>query len=424
MPEYLAPGVYVEETSFRPKSIEGVSTSTCAFVGPTRRGPISGTPEIVTSFGEFERMYGGRANLSFASQNDANPNDTNYMAHAVRGFFDNGGRRLYIGRTFIPRTNAAGAVTSDGIASATIVDDGTNLARFLAREQQSGGRPLPWETAGVPLAVAYINQDGAVTMVDRFAVVRRGAAPRTFNSAVAGAGTPFLWQARIQALSAHIRDLEDQGQTIDEAIRYFRYLPPVGFLPKAVVDLESFSTRFFRSHYDLQAVPLPLEQLEVALEASAAAHPYDFLVPDQIKILVPVPQALYEPGLLKQELIDPVFAVTITDLMSELDKELGRRKELRQTGIVVTTSIDPVLNPAYPEPDPESVPGETPTSTSAGNGSGDEVEKPHDEQAVDAVQKLYDWLNTKTPLSDTERARMEPWSFSWAQPLAGRYRFL
>ena len=42
MPEYLAPGVYVEETSFRAKSIEGVGTSTTAFVGPTRTGPVSG----------------------------------------------------------------------------------------------------------------------------------------------------------------------------------------------------------------------------------------------------------------------------------------------------------------------------------------------------------------------------------------------
>ena len=39
MPEYLAPGVYVEEVSFRSKSIEGVSTTTTGFVGPTRYGP-------------------------------------------------------------------------------------------------------------------------------------------------------------------------------------------------------------------------------------------------------------------------------------------------------------------------------------------------------------------------------------------------
>jgi len=139
MPEYLAPGVYVEEVSFRPKSIEGVSTSTCAFVGPTRKGPLTGTPEIVTSFGEFERVYGGLGNLSFTSGDDSSPNVTNYVAHAVRTFFDNGGKRLYIGRTFVPRTDGGGAVTSTGMASATVVVNGGNTARFLARDPGSGG---------------------------------------------------------------------------------------------------------------------------------------------------------------------------------------------------------------------------------------------------------------------------------------------
>ena len=40
MPEYLAPGVYVEEVSFRAKSIEGVPTSTTGFAGITRYGPV------------------------------------------------------------------------------------------------------------------------------------------------------------------------------------------------------------------------------------------------------------------------------------------------------------------------------------------------------------------------------------------------
>ena len=55
MPEYLAPGVYVEETSYRSKSIEGVSTTTTGFIGPTRYGPVNEDPEILTSLGEFER---------------------------------------------------------------------------------------------------------------------------------------------------------------------------------------------------------------------------------------------------------------------------------------------------------------------------------------------------------------------------------
>ncbi len=40
MPEYLTPGVYVEETSFRSRSIEGVATSTFGMAGLTRYGPV------------------------------------------------------------------------------------------------------------------------------------------------------------------------------------------------------------------------------------------------------------------------------------------------------------------------------------------------------------------------------------------------
>jgi hypothetical protein len=56
MPEYLAPGVYVEETSFRAKSIEGVATSTAGFVGQARFGPTPGC--LVTGFEEFQRFFG------------------------------------------------------------------------------------------------------------------------------------------------------------------------------------------------------------------------------------------------------------------------------------------------------------------------------------------------------------------------------
>lgn len=65
MPEYLAPGVFVEEVSYRSKSIEGVPTSTTGFAGLTRYGPVcypggplSNEPRLVTSYAEFERMYG------------------------------------------------------------------------------------------------------------------------------------------------------------------------------------------------------------------------------------------------------------------------------------------------------------------------------------------------------------------------------
>jgi phage tail sheath protein FI len=138
MPEYLAPGVYVEETSFRAKSIEGVGTSTTAFVGPTRKGPFRATtdaqevPEMLTSFGDFERIYGGISDLSLAG---ASP-DTNYLAHAVRAFFNEGGSRLYVSRVVGAGAAAAsGAITPAGTVAA-------EAAAFVARFPGSVGNGL------------------------------------------------------------------------------------------------------------------------------------------------------------------------------------------------------------------------------------------------------------------------------------------
>jgi len=94
-PEFSAPGVYVEEVSFRAHSIEGVSTSTTAFIGPTLTSPPatdSAERKPLRSFLEFEQQYGGLDDLQTAQGPVCN-----YIAQAARVFFDNGGRQLYIG---------------------------------------------------------------------------------------------------------------------------------------------------------------------------------------------------------------------------------------------------------------------------------------------------------------------------------------
>ncbi len=125
MPEYLAPGVYVEEVSFRAKSIEGVSTTTTAFIGPTRYGPTDLEPEIVTSLGEFEQMYGDRQPLNFTEVDEGSGNTTelppmhNFMWHAARAFFEEGGKRLYVVRAFKPIGDF-----DDGCANAWLTSTG------------------------------------------------------------------------------------------------------------------------------------------------------------------------------------------------------------------------------------------------------------------------------------------------------------
>ena len=100
MPEYLSPGVYVEETESGAKSVEGVSTSTAGFLGQTERGQLK--PQLVTSFNDFKRKYGGFIEDSF-------------LTHAVNGFFKNGGSRAFIARVTEDERHERGKATlTDG----------------------------------------------------------------------------------------------------------------------------------------------------------------------------------------------------------------------------------------------------------------------------------------------------------------------
>jgi phage tail sheath protein FI len=133
VPSYLAPGVYVEETSFRAPSIEGVGTSTAAFAGPTLTGPIGGTPPVLTSFGDFANIYGSFDNLSIEA-NPADPKNINYMALSVQGFFDNGGSVLYVSRVFVPTSTS-----NTGVAAAGTVGD-SSVSIAAAFPGQAGNR--------------------------------------------------------------------------------------------------------------------------------------------------------------------------------------------------------------------------------------------------------------------------------------------
>lgn len=116
MTELLAPGVYTIETSFRARSIQGVGTSTSGFAGLARSGPVGGPPQLITSFAEFERIYGGLQDLKLDGADDAPK--TNFAAHAVRAFFAEQGARVYFSRAFA----AKDPVNDTGHASATLVD--------------------------------------------------------------------------------------------------------------------------------------------------------------------------------------------------------------------------------------------------------------------------------------------------------------
>ncbi len=158
MPEYLAPGVFVEEIDNGSKPIEGVGTNTVAFVGFAKSGDFN-TPTFISNWTQFCQSFGEEENALVRALSDelgitgpevvaakrasrkgwieyaqtavqsairerpANAKGSkswqdflrthqipmsglpyaegSYLAHTVRGYYDNGGGRAYIVR--IPR---------------------------------------------------------------------------------------------------------------------------------------------------------------------------------------------------------------------------------------------------------------------------------------------------------------------------------
>ena len=134
MPEYLSPGVYVEEIS-GPRPIEGVSTSTAGFVGQTERGPT--TPRLVTSWQDYYRWFGGYIDEKTPLR---------YLPYAVRGFFDNGGQRLFVARVIGDQEGARAATATqqlnDDAGGQTLVQAigqgawGNNICRAVALQRE------------------------------------------------------------------------------------------------------------------------------------------------------------------------------------------------------------------------------------------------------------------------------------------------
>lgn len=112
MPQYFAPGVYVEEVPSAIKPIAGVGTSTAGFVGgvaddvampllPGRSGKkadgnpepadyyvvaAAGQPQLVVGWEQFKNHFG---DIQLGNR---------MLAHAVYGFFNNGGGRCWVTR--------------------------------------------------------------------------------------------------------------------------------------------------------------------------------------------------------------------------------------------------------------------------------------------------------------------------------------
>ena len=99
MAETLNPGLYIEEVPDNRHPIAGVSTSNTAFIDVFAQGPVD-TATKVTSFAEFEQLFGGLDEQSEAS-------------YAIQQYFLNGGRLAFVVRV---SDATAEAIVGDSLA--------------------------------------------------------------------------------------------------------------------------------------------------------------------------------------------------------------------------------------------------------------------------------------------------------------------
>jgi uncharacterized protein len=209
MPEYLHPGVYIEEIERGPKPIEGVPTSTAAFIGETERGPTK--PRLATSYKDYFRWFGGVFG------------DAKFMPYAVSGFFENGGKRMYVCRVTDDIAKPAEAALG---ANFTVhaVGAGTWGNRLYARiedstTQKPGPNNGPIVPVGFKLRLAYYSKPPTKDPLEWFKDSSKEPIPslfETFDDLDTDEQSPNYWEKRLLDNSALVKLVRKQGAPATE----------------------------------------------------------------------------------------------------------------------------------------------------------------------------------------------------------------
>jgi phage tail sheath protein FI len=160
MPQYLSPGVYVEEVEAGSRPIEGVGTAVASFVGLAARGPVN-TPVLVTNWSQYTQEFGDFIEGS-------------YLAHAVYGYFLNGGGACYVVR-----------IGADGAMPVALAELPTAKSKEVAGYRVRALEPGP---AGNELSVEVGEASQPDENTFKLTVNRGGRTVEVFDNVTTGKG--------------------------------------------------------------------------------------------------------------------------------------------------------------------------------------------------------------------------------------------
>jgi uncharacterized protein len=150
VPEYLTPGVYFEFRDTAPPVIRRVRTDIAGFVGLAERGPLNQAVQI-DSWRQFQGIFGNFVSYSF-------------LAYAIKGYFENGGRTCFIVR--IAGNTAARATQK--LKNST----GGDVLEIFALNEGAWGNEIE-------IALTNVRKD---TITFSLRITRRGVDPEYFSN--------------------------------------------------------------------------------------------------------------------------------------------------------------------------------------------------------------------------------------------------
>ena len=170
---------------------------------------------------------------------------------------------------------------------------------------------------------------------------------------------PSLAMARVQQLAEQVADQLAQSTTFGNLADTCTLLPPSGILPVAAVDLSKGASVWLPPNWSLSAAPVHLAELEAVLQTGMLADPIPALTTapspsspaENVDILVPLPDQLYDPDILVTETVAPDFQNEINKAVQSRNATLHSRKAIQ----LELNALATALGPNVPPPNPNAI---------------------------------------------------------------------
>ncbi len=200
---------------------------------------------------------------------------------------------------------------------------------FNAELQLDADGFLPWMRVGIPLGLLGFTTDWKPLFLDHNVLVRPGGLARRAYLQPFGTDilrvSPNIGDARLFQLLEQVAGSTKLTSLASE----FVTLPPSGILPVGAVDLQNRKNLWFPDAWTLHAGPIHAEEIETAILSSIDCAPLDVTKPEEINILVPLSDAVYDPNVLVTETVAPEFQQEIDKATAARNLVLQHRKDLQ-----------------------------------------------------------------------------------------------